>query len=154
MLISLYFQVALLSGNSSQVVLSADGLVEDLEGRVLFDPESIDKSTNKNQIVSSLGLDISSIDLSTLEDGEEIIIPEPASEETDTSKASCIAFNFVPSVSFPSPVKQSNNHTQLIRRGPGRPKRDDVEVEPPIGKVWMRNFIISEHNVREKDFAW
>ncbi|KAJ9580866.1 hypothetical protein L9F63_023954, partial [Diploptera punctata] len=97
---------------NAQVVSLApeDGFVEDIDGKIIYGSDSLDKSTNKNQIVTSLGLDISSIDLTTLEERDEILADHVANE-TDISRSSCPSFNLASSV-----------------------PKEDTEVDPPIGK--------------------
>ncbi|PSN39818.1 hypothetical protein C0J52_18430 [Blattella germanica] len=96
----------------TQVVsLTADalnGLVEEIDRKIIFGSENADDTAIKNQMVSSLGLDISSIDLTTLTGGEEIL-QEASKEDADLSKNGCLTFNLATAISLPSTSKEPQN---------------------------------------------
>jgi hypothetical protein len=121
-----------LSGCSSQVILSTDGLVED------GDTENEDKNSNKVSIVPGLGVDIATIDLTNLgcEGGSGDIVSDPT-ENGEVIKPGCLTFSLATTIPPPSTNKQNHQVHQpnSSRRGPGRPRREDTEVDPPIGKV-------------------
>jgi hypothetical protein len=123
-------QLTLLSGGSSQVVLSTDGLVED--------GDNADKNCNKISVIPGLGVDISTIDLTNLggEEGGGDVVSNPT-EDGEVTKHGCLTFELPTAISPPLASKQNHQVHQPTssRRGPGRPRREDTEVDPPIGKV-------------------
>lgn len=131
-------QFTLLSGGSSRVVLSTDGLVEDGDGRIILDAASADKNSNKISVIPGLGVDISTIDLSSLsgEGGSGDVVSDLA-EDGEVTKHGRVTSDVATSISPSSTSKQNRqvHHPTSSRRGPGRPRREDTEVDPPIGKV-------------------
>jgi hypothetical protein len=130
--------LTLLSGCSSQVILSTDGLVEDGDGKIILDAENADKNSNKISVIPGLEVDISTIDLSNLggEGGGGVVVSDPT-EDREVTKRGCLTFD-VSTVISPSSTSKQNRQVQQptsSRRGPGRPRREDMEVDPPIGKV-------------------
>lgn len=131
-------QLTLLSGGSSQVVLSTDGLVEDGDGKIILDADNADKNSNKISVIPGLEVDISTIDLTNLGDegGGGDVVSNPT-EDREVTKRGCLTFDLPTAISPPSASKQNHQVHQPTssRRGPGRPRREDTEVDAPIGKV-------------------
>jgi hypothetical protein len=131
-------QLTLLSGGSSQIVLSTDGIDEDGDGKIILDAENADKNSNKISVIPGLEVDISTIDLSSLggEGGGEDVVSDPT-EDRGVTKHGCLTFDVATAISPSSTSKHNHQVHQSTssRRGPGRPRREDVEVDPPIGKV-------------------
>lgn len=133
--ISLSQQFTLLSGCSSQVVLSTDYL-EDGGGKIVLGTGNGNKSSNKVPVVPGLGVDIATIDLTNIdsEGGSGDIVSDQA-ENGEVTKPECLTFSLATTIRPPSTSKQ-NHQPNSPRRGPGRPRREDTEVDPPIGKVF------------------
>jgi hypothetical protein len=131
-------QLTLLSGSSSQVVLSADGLVEDGDEKIVLDRENADKSSNKISIIPGLGVDIAAIDLTNLGGGSGDVVSDPTDDE-EAIKSGCLTFSLATPIPPPSTSKHNHqlHQPRSSRRGPGRPRREDMEVDPPIGKVLL-----------------
>jgi hypothetical protein len=134
----LFWQLTLLSGSSSQVVLSTDGLVEDGSGKIILDAANAEKNSNKISIIPGLGVDIATIDLTNIsgEGSNGDIVTDPTNNGA-ILKSGCLTLDLSTSIPLTSTSQQNNQVFQpsLSRRGPGRPRREDTEVDPPVGKV-------------------
>jgi hypothetical protein len=129
--------LALLSGGSSQVVLSTDGLIEDGNGKIILDAENAEKNSNKISIIPGLGVDIATIDLTDIGDeGENGDIVSDPTNNGEILKPGCLTLDLSTTIPLISTSQQNQVHQpSLSRRGPGRPRREDTEVDPPVGKV-------------------
>lgn len=120
------------------MILSTDGLVEDGDGKIVLDTQNENKSSNKVSIVPGLGVDIATIDLTNLGSGggSGDVISDPT-ENGEVIKPGCLTFSLATTIPPASTNKQNHQVHQpsSSRRGPGRPRREDTEVDPPIGKV-------------------
>lgn len=136
----LFWQLALLSGGSSQVVLSTDGLVEDGSGKIILDAANAEKSSSRISIVPGLEVDIATIDLTNIsgEGSNGEIVTDPTNNGA-VMKPGCMTLDLSAAIPLTSTSQQNNQVLQpsLSRRGPGRPRREDTEVDPPVGKVFI-----------------
>jgi hypothetical protein len=117
-------------------VLSTDSLVEDGSGKIILDAETAEKNSNKISIIPGLGVDIATIDLTNIGEGENgDIVTDPNNGEI--VKPGCLTLDLSTTIPLTSTSQQNNQVHQpsLSRRGPGRPRREDTEVDPPVGKV-------------------
>jgi hypothetical protein len=134
----LFWQLALLSGGSSQVVLSTDGLVGDGNGRIILDAEYAEKNSNKISIIPGLGVDIATIDLTNMGgEGENGGVVTDPTNNGEIMKSGCLTLDLSTAIPLTSTSQQNYQVHQpsSSRRGPGRPRREDTEVDPPVGKV-------------------
>ncbi|GLH06252.1 Krueppel homolog 1 [Gryllus bimaculatus] len=129
-------QLALLTGGTSQLVLNGADLTDEGNPIILSDDLlSKDKLVPKNSILPDMGIGIETVDLSGLTSGDDVLsvhMDQTSHLQTSGNSNTHLSLNLANTIS--PQFSQSLVPEPKQKRGPGRPRREELEVEPPIGK--------------------